>query len=79
MKVVQGWINKSKMEVNVKYRKDWGTWVAPLVRYPTSAQVMISLFMGSSPAMSSVLTAWSLEPASDFMSSSPAFPLLSQK
>ena len=32
---------------------------------PTSAQVMISQFLGSSPTSSSVLTAQSLEPASD--------------
>ena len=38
----------------------------------TSAQVMISRFVGSRPASDSVLTAWSLEPASD-----PVFPSLS--
>ena len=44
---------------------------------PTSAQVMISRFMSSSPASGSVLTAQSLEPVSD--SASPPFsvpPLL---
>ena len=45
-----------------------GAWVAQLVKLPTSAQVMISQFVGSSPASGSVLTAWSLEPASDSVS-----------
>ena len=44
--------------------KSWvrGTWVAQLVERPTSAQVMISRFVGSSPASGSVLMAqsWSL-------------------
>ena len=41
-----------------------GAWVAQSVERPTSAQVMISQFVGSSPALGSVLSAWSLEPAS---------------
>ena len=41
----------------------WGAWVAQLVKHPTSAQVMISQLVGSSPALGSVLTARSLEPA----------------
>ena len=41
----------------------WGAWVAQLVEPPTSAQVMISQSVGSSPALGSVLTAQSLEPA----------------
>ena len=45
--------------------------MAPLVKCPTSAQVMISGFVGSSPSSGSVLTARSLEPASD--SVSPSF------
>ena len=32
----------------------WGTWVAQSVKPPTSAQVMISQFMGSSPALGSM-------------------------
>ena len=40
-----------------------GAWVAQSVKWPTSAQVMISPFVSSSPASGSVLTAWSLEPA----------------
>ena len=44
--------------------------MAQSVGRPTSAQVMISQFMGSSPASGSVLTAQSLEPASDSVSGS---------
>ena len=43
-----------------------GSWEAQSVKRPTSAQVMISQFMGASPTSGSVLTAWSLEPASRF-------------
>ena len=39
-------------------------------KHPTSAQVMISQFASSSPASGSVLTAQSLEPASDSVSPS---------
>ena len=39
--------------------------MAQSVKQLTSAQVMISQFMDSSPALGSVLTAQSLEPASD--------------
>ena len=42
-----------------------GAWVAQLVKHLTSAQVTISKFMGLSPVSGSVLTAQSLEPASD--------------
>ena len=45
-----------------------GTWVAP--KRPTSAQVMISQFMGLSPALGSVLTAQNLESVSDSVSPS---------
>ena len=47
-----------------------GAWVAQSVERPTSAQVMISWFVGSSPMSGSVLTAQSLEPASDSVSPS---------
>ena len=64
----------------------WGAWAAPSVKRPTSAQVMISRSVGSSPASGSVLTARSLEPVSDSVSPSlsdpPPFTLclsLSQK
>ena len=54
-----------------------GTWVAQSVKCPTSAQVTISRFMSLSPVSGSVLTAQTLEPASDsvFLSLS-APPLL---
>ena len=53
-----------------------GTWVAQWVEHLTSAQVMISLLMSSSPASGSVLTAQSLEPASDSVSPSLSVPPL---
>ena len=55
----------------------WGTRVIQLVKPLTSAQVMISQFMGLSPTSGSVLTAQSLESASDSVSPSlSASPLL---
>ena len=48
----------------------WGAWVAQLVKHATPPQVMMSQFMGLSPASGSVLTAQSLEPASDSVSPS---------
>ena len=47
-----------------------GAWVARWVKRRTLAQVTISQFVGSSPALGSVRTARSLEPASDSMSPS---------
>ena len=44
--------------------------MAQSVRHPTSAQVMISQSVSSSPASGSVLTAQSLEPVSDSVSPS---------
>ena len=52
-----------------------GAWVAQLVKCLTSAQVTISWFVGSSPASGSMLTAQSLEPASDSVSPSLSAPL----
>ena len=51
-----------------------GARVAQSVKRPTSAQVMISQLVGSSPASGSVLTAQSLEPASDSVSPSLSAP-----
>ena len=51
-------------------------WVAQSVEHPTSAQVMISQFVSLSPALGSVLTAQSLEPASDSVSPSLSAPPL---
>ena len=48
--------------------------MAQSVKRPTSAQVMISPFVSSSPASGSVLTARSLEPASDSVSPSLSAP-----
>ena len=49
--------------------------MAQSVKHPTSAQVMISRFVGSSSASGSVLTAQSLEPDSDSVSA-PPLPVL---
>ena len=51
--------------VNFSKETGWGAWVAQLVEHPKSAQVMISQLGSSSPALGSVLTSQSLEPASD--------------
>ena len=51
------------------YKVFGGTWLAQSVKHPTSAQVMISRLEGSSLASGSVLTAQSLELASDPVSS----------
>ena len=57
---------------SIKNHRSRGTWVAQLVKRLTSAQVMISWFVSSSPASGSVPPAQSLEPASDSV-----FPSLS--
>ena len=54
----------------------WGAWVALSVERPTSAQVMISQSVSSSPPSGSVLPARSLEPASDSVSPSLSAPPL---
>ena len=48
----------------------WGAWVAQSVECLTMAQVMISPFVSLKPASGSVLTAWSLDTASDSVSHS---------
>ena len=48
--------------------------MAQLVKRPTSAQVMISWLVSSSPASGSGLMAQSLEPASDSVSPSLSAP-----
>ena len=53
-----------------------GARVAQSVKRPTSAQVTISRSVSSSPASGSVLTARSLEPASDSVSPSLSAPPL---
>ena len=75
-----------KIKINIKKIVPWGAWMAQSVKRPTSAQVMISQSVSSSPTSGSVLTAQSLEPVSDSVSPSlsdpPSFMLclsLSQK
>ena len=58
------------------YKDSKGTWVAQSVKRPTSAQAIISQFVGSSPASSSAPTAQSLEPASASLSPSLSAPPL---
>ena len=47
-----------------------GAWLSQSVEHLTFSQVMISQFVSLNPALGSVLTAWSLEPASDSVSPS---------
>ena len=56
--------------------RSWGAWVAQSVERPTSAQVTISRFVGSSPTSGSVLMAQSLEPVSVSASPSHSAPPL---
>ena len=58
----------------IKIETCWGDQAAQLVERLTSAQVMISPSMSSSPTSGSVLTAQSLEPASDSVSPSLSAP-----
>ena len=58
------------------YKSCRGTWVTQSVKHLTSGQVMISRFVGLSPASGSVLTAQSLEPALDSVSPSLRVPPL---
>ena len=52
----------------------WGAWVVQLVERLTSAQVMISRSVSSSPASGSVLTAQSLKPTLDSVALSLSTP-----
>ena len=58
----------------IKFNGYWGAWVAQSVKRPASTQVMILQYVGSSPTMGPVLTAQSLEPASDSVSPSLSAP-----
>ena len=58
----------------IKLNEYRGTWVAQSVKCLTSAQVMISRFVGLSPVLGFVLTAQSLDPASDSVSPSLSAP-----
>ena len=55
----------AKLSAKISFRS---AWVAQLVEHPTSAHLMISRFVGSSPTSGSVLTAQSWELASDSVS-----------
>ena len=55
---------------NIKKVELGAAWVAQSVERPTSAQVMISWSVSSSPASGSVLTAQSPEPVTDSVSPS---------
>ena len=44
----------------VRLKLVWGTWAVRLVECPTLAQVVISRFVGLSPAVGSTLLVWSL-------------------
>ena len=68
------YLSEVVMVGSIKSKEARGAWVAQSVKRPTSAQVMISWTVSSSPALGSVLTAQSLEPAWD--SVSPSFSLL---
>ena len=67
-------IMTKNMNFGFKHVFVWGAGVTQFVKYSTSAQVMISGFVGSSPALDSVLTAQSLEPASESVSPSLSAP-----
>ena len=56
------------MSNNLKKKKRRGTWVTQLVKCPTVAQIMIARSVDQSLMLGSVLTAQSLEPASDSVS-----------
>ena len=62
--------------IHLKLNHRRGAWVAQSVKCLTSAQVMISRFVGSSSTSGPVLTAQNLEPASDSVSSSLFAPPL---
>ena len=66
---------RRKIQVGLKGNTR-GAWVAQSVKRPTSAQVMISRSVSSSPASGSELTAQSLEPVSNSVSPSLSAPSL---
>ena len=68
MSLASDWEKKNLKINHTKIKTCRGVWVAQLVEHPTSAQVMISPLVSSSPASGSVLTAQNLEPALDSVS-----------
>ena len=72
----RGWkILLSPSPATLKKPEARSAWEAQSVKCPTSAQVMISRLVSSSPMSGSVLTAGSLEPASDSASLSLSLSL----
>ena len=67
---------KSIRKITLERMYSCSAWVAQSVERPTLAQIMILWFMNSSPALGSVLTAQSLEPALDSVSPSLSAPPL---
>ena len=78
MKTTSKKVSDVQPSMDLKQRHCWGTWVAQSVKHPTSVQVMISQFMGWSPASGSMLTAQSLEPAHSVPPSLSVPPLLAR-
>ena len=74
--ITKGLVNNEKMwGGGILSKMDcWGAWVAQSVKRPTSAQVIISQSVSSSPASGSGLMAQSLQPASDSVSPSLSAP-----
>ena len=66
--------NRLTRSFQFEKNKNRGVWVAQSVERPTSAQVMVSRSVSSSPESGSVLTARSLEPSSDSVSPSLSAP-----
>ena len=66
----RGSLELARSQTQIPNHKSYfrGAWVAQLVKRPTSAQFMISQFVGSSPTSGAVLTAQSLKPALDSVS-----------
>ena len=66
----RGYCRNTRAGGPFKRNKPWGVWVAQSAKLkrPTLAQVTISQFVSSRPALGSVLTAQSLEPAWDSVS-----------
>ena len=79
-RIQRKWLDQDGMQtINVERMQGKGPWVAQSVEHLTLAQVMILWLMSSSPTLGSVLTAQSLEPASDSVSpslSAPPLPVL---
>ena len=69
-------VEEATYELFFKKQEGWGAWVAQSVKHLTSAQVMISQLVSSSPVLGSVLAAEGLEPTSDSVSTPLSAPFL---